>query len=66
MSIERLPVRIGSGNQTLPLRLSHTECKRWGDRNMPADMKAAGFKTVVFRSDPEIHDGLWFRINYGK
>lgn len=64
--VERRDVRMGVSNTTLHLGWTKTQCKRWGDKNMPADLKGAGFKTVVFSSDPEIHGGLWFRINYGK
>ena len=61
---ERREVRIGIGKLDQPMTLA--QAKRYGDRNMPRDLKAAGFKTFVGVSDPEIHGGLWFRVDYGK
>jgi hypothetical protein len=61
---ERLPVKIGLS--TLDKMMTRAGAYRFGARNMPADLKRAGFQTVIFRSDPELHGGNWFRINYGK
>ena len=58
-----LPVKVGIG--TLPRPMTREQAHRYGERNMPADLRRAGFQTVVFRSDAEIHGGDWFRINYG-
>ena len=63
--LECLPVKVGCCD-TLPLRMTRAQAQQWGERNMPSDLKRAGFKCVVFRSDPEIHGGNWFRVNYGK
>lgn len=35
-------------------------------RNMPADLKRAGFRASIFASDSDIHGGLWWRVNYGR
>ena len=64
-STEQLPVKVGC-NDTLPFPMTREQAQRYGERNMPADLKRAGFKCVVFRSDAEIHGGNWLRINYGK
>lgn len=61
---EKLPVKVGSSG-TLPEPMTRTQAQRYGERNMPADLKRAGFETVIFRADREIHGGEWFRINYG-
>lgn len=61
---DTLPVRVGGG--VLPSPMTAQQAVRYGDRNMPKDLRAAGFKTTVFRADPEIHGSAWLRINYGK
>ncbi len=61
---EKREVRVGIGKLDQPM--TSTQAMRYGDRNMPRDLKAAGFQTLVFASDPELHGGLWFRISYGK
>jgi len=57
-------VKVGLSTLDTPMTLA--QAKRYGDKNMPLDLKRAGFKTVVFTSDEEMHGGLWFRVNYGK
>lgn len=64
MNTEKLPVKMGLG--TLDKPMTHAQALRYGERHMPLDLKRAGFKTVVFKSDSEIHGGLWYRINYTK
>lgn len=61
---ERLPVKAGL--LTLDRTMTREQARRYGERHMPRDLRAAGFETVIARSDPEMHGGLWFRINYGK
>ena len=61
---ERLLVKVGD-NDVLDTRMTRAQAQRYGDKHMPADLKRAGFETVIFRSDPEIHGGDWFRVNYG-
>lgn len=34
--------------------------------NMPADLRRAGFVASIFASDPELHGGEWWRVNYGR
>ena len=63
---EKRVVRVGSGRETLGKPMTRAQAKRYGDRNMPGDLKRAGFETVVFSSDPEINGGIFFRVNYGK
>ena len=42
------------------------QCYNYGKKNMPNDLKLAGFKVSVFVSNITIHDSLFYRINYGK
>lgn len=42
------------------------QARQFGDRNMPNDLRRAGFKTFVFVSDIIINGGEWYRITYGK
>lgn len=57
-------VRFGHGKLDVPMTID--QAKKWGERHMPQDLKKAGFTTVIFESDPELHGGLWYRINFGK
>lgn len=61
---ERLPVKTGLS--TLDKPMTRAGALRFGERNMPRDLKRAGFETVVAKSDADLHGGVWFRINYGK
>lgn len=61
---QKLKVKLGLGELEKPM--TRTQAQRWGDRNMPQDLKKAGFRCDVFESDPELHGGHWLRINYGK
>lgn len=61
---EKREVRIGIGKLDTPMTIA--QARRYGDANMPRDLKAAGFETAIGVSDPEIHGGIWFRINYIK
>jgi hypothetical protein len=63
-SSERLPVKVGLS--TLDAVMTREQARRYGDRNMPKDLKRVGFQTSVGRTDPEIHGGNWFRVSYGK
>lgn len=59
----KLPVKLGLG-ELKPM--TKEQAIRYGKRNMPKDLKKAGFKVSVFTSDPKIHGSLYYRINYGK
>lgn len=61
---ERLEVRVGIGSLEAPM--TREQARRWGERNMPPDLKAAGFGVEVFRSDREINDSDFFRVSFGK
>lgn len=61
---EPLPVKVGAG--TLELPMTPAQAQRWGERNMPSGLRAAGFKVHVSRTDPQMHGGTWLRVNYGK
>lgn len=61
MDRERRPVKVGIGMLNKPL--TRAKAQRWDELNMPADLKAAGFEVVILRSDRELHDGTWFRVN---
>jgi hypothetical protein len=45
--------------------MTKKQAMRHGDRNMPQDLRAAGFKTSIFISDLEIHGTVYMRITYG-
>lgn len=62
--MEKRTVKFGLS--TLPNPMTEAQAKRYGDRNMPSDLKRAGFETVIFSSDAEINGGTFFRITYGK
>lgn len=64
MKTERLPVKHGLS--TLDKAMTREQALRYAERNMPADLKRAGFIASVARSDAAIHGGEWFRINYSK
>jgi hypothetical protein len=61
---EKRTVKIGIGTLSKPMTKEHAY--RFGVRNMPADLKRAGFGCTVFASDAETHGGLWFRVAYGR
>ena len=60
---EVLPVKAGLS--TLDKPMTAKQARRWGEANMPRDLRRAGFEVCLFRSDPEIHGGDWFRVSYG-
>ncbi len=62
---QRREVRVGSSRERLEQSMTIAQAKRYGDKNMPADLRRAGFKTDVFTSDPEINGGTFFRVSYG-
>lgn len=61
---EKLPVKIGISS--LEKLMTHEQALRYGKKAMPADFKKAGFECIIFRSDPEINGGNFYRINYGR
>lgn len=60
-----MEVRVGCHDR-LPTRMTKKQAKRWGDKNMPMDLRRAGFETVVFTADPDINGWSGYRVNYGK
>ena len=46
--------------------MTKEQARRYGEANMPADLKRSAFQTCVFTSDPEINGGTFFRVSYGK
>ena len=60
----KMHVRVGVCD-TLPVPMTKEQAKRWGDRNMAADLKRVGFETVIFTADPEINGWSGYRVNYG-
>lgn len=46
--------------------LSREQARRYGEKNMPRDLRRAGFKAHVFESDAQIHGAHYFRVTYGK
>ncbi len=61
---EKLLVKIGIGVLDKPM--TRAQAQRYGEKNIPKDLRRDGFKTAVSRSCAEIHGGNWFRISYGK
>lgn len=61
---EKLLVKVGLSS--LERLMTHKQALRYGKNAMPADLKKAGFECIVFRSDPQINGGNFYRINYGK
>lgn len=61
---EKREVRVGLSKLDQPM--TQAQAMRYGERNIPRDLKAAGFRTEVFISDHEINGATFFRINYGK
>lgn len=57
-------VKMGIG--TLDKPMTQKQALNYGIKNMPMDLKRAGFACSVFVSDSNIHGGTWFRINYSK
>ena len=55
----------GGCNEVIGL-MTKAQALRHGNKNMPSDLKRAGFQTVIFQSDVEIHGASYIRINYGK
>ncbi len=47
-----------------PMTLS--QAKRWGDRNMPGELKRAGFQVSVYEATYDINGWDGYRINFGK
>ena len=45
---------------------SEAQARRYGAKNMPGDLKRAGFQVCVFASDAEINGGIFYRVSYGR
>ena len=60
-SEKRLVKGLNTAGQPAMTRL---QAHQFGERNMPTDLKKAGFECIVAASDPELHGGIWYRINY--
>lgn len=61
---EKRIVKIGTGKLEHPM--TKAQAFRYGNKEMPADLRKAGFEVCVSASDLELHGGLWFRIDYCK
>lgn len=65
----KLPVYSGGvGRESVypGATMTREQARRYGERNMPRDLRRAGFRVHVFRSDAEIHGADYFRVTYGK
>lgn len=65
----RLPVFSNGARRELiysGVCLTREQARRYGNRNMPRDLRRAGFKTHIFESDPEIHGVHYFCVTYEK
>jgi hypothetical protein len=57
-------VRVGIDR--LPERLTMTQARRWGEQNMPGDLRRAGFKVCIHQATYEINGWDGYRVSYGK
>jgi hypothetical protein len=62
--VQKFRVKVGLG--TLDKLMTVAQAEAYGNKNIPADLKRAGFTTSIFQSDPEIHGSAFLRVNYGK
>ena len=65
MKTERLPVKHGAGIVNDGQLMTRAQAEMHAHRAMDPALRRVGFVVVVTRSDPEMHGGNWFRINYG-
>ena len=64
MKTEKRLVKVGLSSLERPM--TYNQAMRYGKNAMPNDLRKAGFKCVIFTSDPEINGGTFYRVNYGK
>ena len=66
MNMKKYLVKIGLSS--LETKMTIKQALRYGNNAMPNDLKRAGFKTTIFCSDshPEMFNGSYLRINWGK
>lgn len=62
--IPRYTVKYGIG--TLEKKMTYAQAEAWGQKNMPADLKKAGFKTSVCLTDLDLHGSVHLRVNFSK
>jgi len=62
--MEKRIVKVGCGR--LDRAMTYKQAMNYAKRNMPGDLKKAGFTPSVFVSDPAINGGSFYRVNYGK
>lgn len=65
----KLPVySSGTGRESVypGAVMTKEQARKFGEKNMPKDLRRVGFKTHVFESDIEIHGEKYLRITYGK
>jgi len=62
--LEKITTKFGLSVLEKPM--TRGQATRYGDQNMPDDLRRAGFKTHIFRSDREIHGSDFYRIGYTK
>lgn len=66
MSKEKRHIRPSNNGIPWSKPVTRQQAQRVGERDMPADLKRAGFQTVVFASDKDIHGAEYWRIGYGR
>jgi len=59
----KLPTKL---HQSVLRPMTREQAQRYGEKNMPADLKRAGFQCLVFRATMDINGWDGYRINYGK
>lgn len=55
-----------AGLHTFDKPMTREQARRYGERNMPRDLRKAGFEVFVAETDIELHGWHGYRINYGK
>lgn len=63
----RLPTLIGENrpDSDSPM-LTEAGARRYGERLMPADLRAAGFTVDLYRATREVNGWDGWRVSYGK
>ena len=64
IKMEKRIVKVGLSKLDKPM--TYKQALNYGNKNMPEDLKKAGFICTICVSDSIIHDDLFYRVNYTK
>ena len=60
---EKLPVKLGLST----LRpMTYSQALNYGLRNMPIELRRAGFQCIIYPASEDINGWTGYRINYAK